>query len=283
MCSVVSLRRLLPAPLWFAQGMLAGFGAVLPGVSGGTLCVVFGMYRPLIGLFHAPMRTVKAQGGRLFCFAAGIAAGFVGLSGVAARLLAANAAAVSCAFAGFVMGTVPSLWRDARKQGPQKGSLAALALGLGTMLAALLWLQRAQVATLPATFGGYLLCGVLWGLSFIVPGLSSSSLLLFFGIYGPMLAGISRLDAAVLLPMGLGAGGCILLLSRAVAALYRRFYTVTCHAVLGIVIACALSVLPTPASLAEAAFFAAVAVCGALFSFVFSRLCTLWERKAQEV
>ena len=34
--------------LWFLEGIIVGFGAIMPGLSGGTLCVAFGMYLPLI-------------------------------------------------------------------------------------------------------------------------------------------------------------------------------------------------------------------------------------------
>lgn len=34
--------------MWLLEGVVVGFGAILPGISGGTLCVAFGMYRPLI-------------------------------------------------------------------------------------------------------------------------------------------------------------------------------------------------------------------------------------------
>ena len=36
------------------QGMLIGVGAVLPGISGGVLCVVFGIYKPVMELLSQP-------------------------------------------------------------------------------------------------------------------------------------------------------------------------------------------------------------------------------------
>lgn len=63
---------------------------------------------------------------------------------------------------------------------------------------------------------------LLWGLSFVIPGLSSSSLLLFFGLYQPMLAGIPSLDMDVLIPMAVGMAGCVLLLSKAIGFAYKN-------------------------------------------------------------
>src|SRR5699024_11628269 len=53
-------------------------------------------------------------------------------------------------------------------------------------------------------FGWYVFCGCMWGLSMIVPGLSSSSVLLFMGLYQTMAAGIAKLDMAVCIPLGIG-------------------------------------------------------------------------------
>ena len=45
--------------LRLAQGALIGLGAVLPGVSGGVLCVVFGVYRPLMRLLADPLHRLS--------------------------------------------------------------------------------------------------------------------------------------------------------------------------------------------------------------------------------
>lgn len=73
--------------LWLLEGVVVGFGAILPGVSGGTLCVAFGMYRPLIGLLSSPKHGLKQYGLMLGIFLLGAAVGFVGLSGLAAVLV----------------------------------------------------------------------------------------------------------------------------------------------------------------------------------------------------
>ena len=45
--------------LGILQGMLIGLGAVLPGISGGVLCVVFGVYKPIMELLSNPFKTWK--------------------------------------------------------------------------------------------------------------------------------------------------------------------------------------------------------------------------------
>ena len=86
-----------------------GFGAILPGVSGGALCAAFGMYHPLIETFSAPRDGIRKYWRMLLFFAVGAGIGFVGLSGLTARLMDKNTTLVVCAFAGFILGTLPDL------------------------------------------------------------------------------------------------------------------------------------------------------------------------------
>ena len=51
-----------PFALRILQGALIGLGAVLPGISGGVLCVVFGIYTLLMEFLADPFRKMKADG-----------------------------------------------------------------------------------------------------------------------------------------------------------------------------------------------------------------------------
>lgn len=271
--------------LYFIQGIVVGFGAILPGISGGTLCVAFGMYRPMIETVYHVKAGLKKYGLMLLTFFAGVGAGFVGLSGIAAVLLEKNTSLVTCAFIGFIIGTFPELWRDAGEKGRKGSSIAAMIIGFAAMIV-LLWLFRSTWnITVGADFWGFVLCGVLWGLSFIVPGLSSSTLLLFFGLYEPMLAGISRIDFTVLIPMALGMAGCVLLLSRAVGFAYKKQYAIVSHCVLGIVCATALMIFPSRSDFGSAGELLAglgFIVVGAVVSFLLSRACDELKKRTEK-
>lgn len=261
-------------PLWLLEGIVVGFGAILPGISGGTLCVAFGMYRPIIECLSRPWEGIKKHWVMLGTFAAGIAVGFVGLSGVAAWMMEKNTALVTCVFIGFIIGTFPELWRDAGKINRSTGSYVSLCVCFSVMLVLLALLKtKASVAIAPGLWG-YLLCGLLWGLSFIVPGLSSSSLLLFFGLYAPMLQGISELDFRVLLPMGCGMAGCVLFLSRLVGSAYKKHHSTVSHGVLGIVAATAVMILPAwDGEIFDTAAKVLFILGGAILSCFFTHVC----------
>ncbi len=53
------MKSIFKRLLQFLEGVIVGFGAIMPGISGGTLCVAFGMYRPLLGIFSSPAENIK--------------------------------------------------------------------------------------------------------------------------------------------------------------------------------------------------------------------------------
>jgi len=98
-----------------------------------------------------------------------------------------------------------------------------------------------------------------------------------------MLEGVSGLDMGVLIPMGIGMAACILLLSKAVGAAYKKFYSVVSHGVLGIVAATAIMILPEWDGSALTAVLSLVCIlCGAANSFLFTCVCNRIKPDAQE-
>ena len=59
------------------QGAIIGAGAVLPGISGGVLCVVFGIYQPMMELLAHPFRMFKKYYKMFIPILLGVAAGFL--------------------------------------------------------------------------------------------------------------------------------------------------------------------------------------------------------------
>lgn len=111
------------------------------------------------------------------------------------------------------------------------------------VFALLLGLQFSSVKIIP-NFAWYLFCGFCLALSVIAPGMSFSTLLMPLGLYTPFVDGIGHLDMSVLLPGGLGALITVILLAKAVNALFDRHYSLAFHAIIGIVIAATVMIVP---------------------------------------
>ncbi len=225
------------------QGALIGLGAVLPGISGGVLCVVFGIYKTIMEFLADPIHNLKTHMPRLLPVFIGIVIGFLGIANVLAILLERYPAPSVCLFVGLISGMLPSLFREAGEQGRSTASYISLYMAMGITFALLISLQFFSVSITP-NFIWYLFCGVCLALSIIAPGMSFSTLLMPLGLYEPFVAGIGRLDFAILIPAGIGALATIILLSRTVNMLFEKHYSVAFHAIIGIVIAATVMIVP---------------------------------------
>ena len=268
--------------LWVIEGIAVGVGAILPGVSGGTLCYAFGVYTPILEVLSSPRKSLKKHWRMLLFFALGGGIGFVGFAGITNWLLVRYETAVLTAFVGLILGTLPALWHEAGEGGRNKFSYLSLIISFLAISAVFFVFRSLWQITIPPTFWGYLLCGVIWGLSFIVPGFSSSTLLLFFGIYEKMSEGISKLSLSVIVPIGISMLVCLLLLSRVMKTVFEKWHSIASHSVIGFVIATTLMLLPMPTfSVGGVAIYLGCLVGGASAGYFFTRLCDSIKKSAE--
>lgn len=225
------------------QGALIGLGAVLPGISGGVLCVVFGIYKPIMELLSNPFKALKKHARMLLPVLIGLVIGFLGVAKILGFLLNRYPDASICVFVGLILGMLPSLFRESRKKGVSGKDYIALGVAFVIVLALLLTLQFVYVTITP-NVGWYLFCGFCLALSIIAPGMSFSTLLMPLGLYTPFIDGIGNFDFSVLIPGGIGALVTVILFARLVNYLLNRYYSTISHAIIGIVIAATLPIIP---------------------------------------
>ena len=111
------------------------------------------------------------------------------------------------------------------------------------IFALLVGLRILSVEITPS-FIWYVFCGACLALSIIAPGMSFSTLLMPLGLYEPFVAGIGHMDFGILIPAGIGALATVILLSKAVNALFDRHYCVAFYGIIGIVIAATIMIIP---------------------------------------
>ena len=225
------------------QGVLIGVGAVLPGISGGVLCVVFGIYKPVMELLSNPLRNFKTHVPKLLPVIVGMGVGFLGVAKILAFFLETYPDPSVCLFIGLIVGMLPSLFREAGEQGRPKGSWVSMGVAFVFILALLISLNLFSVSIAP-NFGWYLFCGFCLALSVIAPGMSFSTLLMPLGLYTPFVDGLGNLNFSVIVPAGIGAVVTVICLAKAVDALFDRFYPYEFHAIIGIVIAATIMIVP---------------------------------------
>ena len=225
------------------HGAIIGLGAVLPGISGGVLCVVFGVYKPIMELLSHPFKAIKKYAKLLIPIVIGIGIGFLAISKLLGFLLTKYHDPSVCLFVGLIAGMMPSLFREAGEKGRSKGSFISMAICFAVVLALLLGLNAVHVTIVP-NFWWYLFCGFCIALSVIAPGMSFSTLLMPLGLYTPLVDGIGNLDFKVILPAGIGALLTVILLAKAVDSLMNKHYSVVFHGIIGIVVAATVVIIP---------------------------------------
>lgn len=259
-CKAFSPSSLL---LKLLQGALIGLGGVLPGISGGVLCVVFGIYQTIMELLADPFHHFKTHVPRLIPIGIGGIIGFLGIANLLSVLLERYPAPSICVFIGLITGMLPSLYREAGERGRGKNDFTALMISMLVTFFLLVALQIFSVKIHPGFFA-YIFCGVCLALSIIVPGMSFSTLLMPLGLYEPFVSGIGHMDFAVLIPAGLGALAALILLSRMINRLFARHYSLAFHAIIGVVIAATVLIIPFSSFLeSQEAFLTNVCCLGA--------------------
>ena len=226
------------------QGAIVGTGAILPGVSGGVLLVAFGIYEPMMALISHPTKSFKTYYKMFIPFLIGWLLGFTLLAKAVEVMFAASASVALMLFFGLICGTIPELIKESEKSdSKQSWTLFVVTLALAYFLFTIL--EGGVTGAVQVNTMSFVICGLVWGLSLIIPGLSSSSVLLYMGLYEPMTAGIAALDFGVILPLLLGLLITVLALARFVNALYEKHYAIVSLFILGFVVASSLKIVPT--------------------------------------
>ena len=238
-------KRFNPLPFFYRiiQGALIGLGAVLPGISGGVLSVIFGIYKPIMELLSNPFKNFKSHVPSLVPVFIGSMIGFLGVANVLAYFLEKYPDPSICVFIGLITGMLPSLFREAGEHGRSEGSFLSMIICMIVIFALLIGLQMLSIEVKP-NFLWYLFCGFCLALSIIAPGMSFSTLLMPLGLYTPFVDGIGHFDIDILVPAIIGTLVTVICFAKAINSLFKNFYSIAFHGIIGIVIAATITIIP---------------------------------------
>ena len=260
---------------WFIRlikGILIGIGAILPGMSGGVLAVVFGIYEPMVrflaNVFHKFWQNV------FFFLPIGIGGviGVVGFSAVVEFAFDKYPAQFIWLFVGFIAGTFPSLFKTAGKQGRKSWHWLVLVIFAAATLLFMRWGETINAGNITTNLFTWLLSGFIFGLGLVVPGMSPSNFLIYLGLYQPMASGIRQLDFSVIIPLILGVVICVLLFAKLINWLFKKAYTFMYHFILGVVVGSTIAIIPGGVSGWTILVCAVLFVVGAISSFALSKV-----------
>ena len=229
------------------KGFVIGGTMTVPGVSGGTMAILLGIYDDLIGAVNR----VWKDGGRNFVFllivALGGGVGFLSCSGFLLQLLEKYPLYCGYFFVGAVGGGIPMLFASAGIYKMNFLNLLWSILGMGLVLG----IGRLPTGLFQIEVGGGLefwlmqiLCGLLLAIALILPGISVSHMLLILGLYEYIMESVQKFQFLSLLPLMIGVGAGILLFSRYLEMAMKRAPQITYLVILGFVVASLFQICP---------------------------------------
>lgn len=194
----------------FICGIVMGIGGVLPGVSGGILAISLGIYEKMMLAIGNFFQGWKANFRYLLPLVIGGGIGILLTSNVLSLLIDQYEVQMLSLFTGLVLGSLPGLFAEVRLGGQKlkwKHLIAAM-LGLGFVLLFALGessvADNVEVARLSVP--GALISGLVLSVGTVIPGISSSFILVYLGLYPAVIAAISSvMDLSTLATSGLGA------------------------------------------------------------------------------
>ncbi len=244
-------------PLQFLRGFLMGSADVVPGVSGGTVALVVGIYPRLVANIRQGSRALGSfarlqfsAGGQhvgqiewnfLLPLLAGIAVALVSLARLVETLLENHPVEMAALFFGlvaasvFVAGGMVSRWDWAR---------ITIFIGVALIAFAVLG-YRSGEAESPATWI-FFFAGAFAISAMIIPGVSGSFLLLVLGMYEAVLAAVNDREIDVLIVFVFGAVVGLALFSSALHWALETHHDVVMAAITGLLLGSLRVLWPWP-------------------------------------
>ena len=226
------------------KGIVIALGFILPGISGGVLAAILGIYERMIRFLAHPFKQLKEDILYFLPVAIGMLLGIGLFSYPIEYILEHYQVYVLWSFAGAIIGTVPSLVKEANRDS-EKDKIDLIWFWTTFIISGIaLYGLNFVVGSLSASFLNFILAGSLLALGILVPGLSPSNLLLILGLYAPMLTGFKSFDLfGTFLPIGIGAVLTLIAFSKFMDYALRVYHSRVYHFIIGIVLSSTLLIL----------------------------------------
>ncbi|WP_396334575.1 DUF368 domain-containing protein [Alkalihalobacillus sp. MEB130] len=230
--------------------MTMGISDLIPGVSGGTIALVLGIYQSLLasinGLFS---KQWKQHVMFLIPLGIGIVIALLTFSHLIEWLLAEYPQPTFFFFLGLIIGIIPTLLRDINyKQAFKPVHYGLLSLG-AIMVGATFFVKDNELATVMSelVWSDYALlffAGWIASSAMILPGISGSFVFLLFGVYPTVVNALSTFNLPVIITVGSGIALGLVITSRLISLLFKRFQIATYALMIGFILGSIVVIYP---------------------------------------
>ncbi len=258
------------------SGGIIGSSMMLPGVSGGTMAIIIGIYDKLINAVADINKEFKKNIVFLLQICIGGLAGVLLLSKLLLKITELFHTPMMFLFIGIILGSVPLL---VKKSGARFNSIIEPIYILIGFLIILL------ISKIPTGYSEIMtekslidyiklfIIGFIISIALVLPGISATYTLLVFGMYESFLNAISGMDIGFLLPLALGLVVGIFTVTRLLKLLMERFSKGTFLIICGFMIGSVIEIFP--------GFPGGVEITVCIFAFVLGFLLTFFMGKSR--
>lgn len=254
-----------------AKGFVIGGTMLVPGVSGGSMAMILGIYSSLISAVSSFYQRKKDSFCFLFTFCIGAVIGMALLANPISDLIDAFPKPMMYFFIGAVVGGIPMMFREANIQSFSWKVPVYILLGMLMVCAiSILPLNSESIEQSNGIFELLLLffAGIIAAIALLLPGISISYLLLLLGLYSKTITAIKALQFSFLLPMALGGLVGIILMAKLLEKAMARYPQVTYLVILGFILGSVVSIFPGLPTLSEL-LSCSIAICGGFAAIYF--------------
>ena len=246
-------------------GILVGIANIIPGVSGGTIIVILGLFDKLMDAISNVFKLKISFKERLenlwfiMQVLIGAAIGLIAFAKILNYLFVHFELQTIALFAGLILLSLPMLKKeemDGKKINILFFILGVLTIGIINYLSPgeegniVTYEELISKSLTPAFIGSLILMGVIGGATMIFPGVSGSMVLLVLGWYHMFkgyVAAVTTFDIKILIPLifiALGVGLGIIFSAKLTSFLLKKYKTNTMSFILGLIIMSAIVIFP---------------------------------------
>ncbi|MBB2181471.1 DUF368 domain-containing protein [Lachnospiraceae bacterium MD1] len=225
--------------LLIIKGFIIGSSMSVPGVSGGTMAIILGIYDKLISSISNFLKDIKGNILFLFKVCLGAGVGIGTLSFLIKWLLEKFPLPISFFFLGAVIGGIPALYKKTKATSLKISSGVYFLLGLLIVIS----IGFIPVGNIDVTTGsgiGYyimlLVTGIIIALALVLPGISTSHMLLVLGMYDAMITAITEFNIVYIGILGIATLIGVFLITKPLEWTMNKFPHQTYCMIIGFVL-----------------------------------------------
>lgn len=232
----------------FIYGVIISISQIVPGISGGSIAMILGIYDKLIHAVNNIVKDFKNQYKILFRVGLGAIVGIFLFSNIFKTLLEKYPIPLGYMFIGIILGGAPLMFKKATsKKSFSQRSLVYLVIGFVIVLLMsgdYNGYSDAIVSLTPFIFMWLFVGGVVIAIALILPGISGSFMLLILGLYNTVITAITDFNIPILIPIALGGIVGTVLSARLIEMLLNKYPEQTYMIIFGFISGSIFGVFP---------------------------------------